>query len=526
VRRGRRARRQDPVLEGGRLPGEKVRGRFRGCLGDDCKVCHGAGKHEKPGNIVVCKNIYDEDDKTVEKGCDGTGLDLDTASFLPRTKNKEHPKRLGGVGSDRDTKMESGDDELTIYGEDEYQKTLSTYAPYLLTGTTAPLFIRSNSLVASGRCSYEDCPVHQFPRQGLERPCIRARGAWCGYPHEMVFGSTDYSAGELCTLAQYNFWLFKYSRMMEAINASRDPGILHSELAAEVLGIPLEEFLKRLKAKDKQAVEFRQASKPKNFGAPAGMGSPKIVATNRKKGAGFTVCEGGPHRNAKGQEGYWGIRFCVLIGGKKRCGVEKITSWGKSRTPCAPVCKACVEVEHNILSPAYFRRFPEMKDYHKWVTKMTDANRRAPCLVWDPEKNKPKIIRERGGCDFSAFANNGFQGMLADIGKDAFVTATRECYLGVKDDGSPSPLAGCRLPAFIHDEPISELFLDTAHLSGPRIAEINVASGKRLAPDVFWKSDTALAFFLDKGMEPVHDPLGKLVPWGPIPEYLKARLAA
>jgi hypothetical protein len=506
--------------------GEKIRGRYRGCEGDDCKVCHGARKHEVAWSIVVCKHVYDADDKTIERGCDGTGLDLTTAPLMPRTKNKEHPRREGGVSTERDTKMSSGDDDLSDYGEDEYNKTLSTYAPYLLTGTKGPLFIRSNPLVDTGRCSYEDCPIHQFPRQGGERNCIRARGAWCGYPHEMVFGSTDYSAGELCTLAQYNFWLFKYSRMMEAINSSGDPGILHSELAAEVLGIPLEEFLKRLKAKDKQAVEFRQASKPKNFGAPAGMGSPKIVATNRKKNAGFTVCEGGPHRNPKGQEGYWGIRFCILIGGKKRCGTEKITSWGKSRTPCAPVCKACVEVEHNILSPAYFRRFPEMKDYHKWVTRMTDANRRAPCLVWDADKGRPKIIRERGGCEFSAFANNGFQAMLADIGKDAFVTATRECYLGVTDDGSPSPLAGCRLPAFIHDEPISELFLDTAHLSGPRIAEIMVASGKKLAPDVFWKAETALAFFLDKGMEPVYDPFGKLVPWGPIPDYLKERLAA
>ena len=41
------------------------------------------------------------------------------------------------------------------------------------------------------------------------------------------------------------------------INESGKPGILHSELATAVIGLPLSEFLVRLKAKDKQAVDFR-----------------------------------------------------------------------------------------------------------------------------------------------------------------------------------------------------------------------------------------------------------------------------
>ncbi|KKW46584.1 MAG: hypothetical protein UY96_C0003G0087 [Parcubacteria group bacterium GW2011_GWB1_56_8] len=489
--------------------GEKVKGRYRGCIGDQCVVCNGRRKLDKLGNEINCKVIKTD---SGDLGCDGTGFDLTTAPMLPRTDKN-------GIGTDRDVCMESGDDDLSDYGENEFEKSHSTFLPYLRKGLTAPLPYNPNVLLATGRCSYEGSPIHQFPRAGGERKCIRARGAWCGSSIEYVLGSTDYSAGELCALAQYTYWAFDYSQMRDAINASGDPGILHSELAAEVLGLPLDEFLKRLKAKDKQAVDFRQASKPLNFGKPAMMGPPKIVYTNRKKNAGFTVCEGGPAENAKGEPGYWGIRFCILVGGEKRCGIEKIMKW--KGFDCIPVCKKCVEIEANVLSPAYFRRFPEIKDYHNWGKSMIKQKRPAPSVVWDAKEGMPRIIRERGFLkwdeEISAMLNNGFQSMLADIGKHAYVTATRECYLGVKDDGLASPLAGCRLPAFMHDEPLSELILSTAYLSGPRIAEIMMASGKLIAPDVVWKAETALGFWWDKSMEPVYNERKELVPWGPIP---------
>lgn len=494
--------------------GAKVRGRYQGCEGDGCVVCHDRRIVPKLGNPVTCKNVFDERGEIVEEGCDGTGLHLSTAPMLPRTTaNKKGDIDKLGVKTNRDTLMESGDEDLADYGENEFEKSRTTYVPYLRTGVHRPLYYSFDVLKATGRCSIENSPLHQMPRNGGERGCIRARGAWCGYPIEMVLGSTDYEAGELCTLSQLTYWLFGYSQMRDAINKSGKPGILHSDLAAEVLGIPLEEFLVRLKAKDKTAVDFRQAMKPIQFGVPGGMGDPKLVLTNRQKSAGFTVAERGPAKNAKGEPGYWGIRFCILTGGAQECGVEKVTEWKKY--PCAPVCKFCVRTVADILRPAYFRRYPEVKDYHKWGAKKVDAKQPAPCVVWDPESNAPKIIRERGGCDFSAFLNNGFQGMLADIMKDAYVTATRECYLGVKDDGSPSPLAGCRLPLVIHDEPVSELILKTAHISGPRLAKIMVASGKKIAPDLAWKAETALAFYLSKSMEPVYDAMGNLIPWKP-----------
>lgn len=496
--------------------GVKVKNRYQGCLGPHCLTCAGLRVLQKHNGKKTCKNVFDDGgDRLVEEGCDGTGFDLNSVPLLPRADKL-------GVKTDRDVKMESGDEDMADYGEDEAEKARTTYIPFLLKGVAAPLDLQPNVLVASGRCSYGH--IHQFPRQGGLRECIRARGRWCGYPIEMVLGSTDYAAGELCTLSSYCYYLFRYSEMMQAINRSGDPGILHSDLASEVLGISLEEFLKRLKSKDKQAVDFRQMCKPINFGVPGGMGVPKLVYTSRKKNAGFTVCADGPARNHKGEPGYWGVRFCVLTGGATRCGEEKILKW--KGYPCTPVCNACCTVVEQMLKPAYFRRYPEVKDYHKWAGKWIEQGKPAPCLLWDAEVQKARIVRERGGCDFPAFCNNGFQAMLSDIGKHAYVNATRECYLGVRPDGSTSPLAGCRLPVYLHDEPLSEMPLDIAHLAGPRIAEIMVESGRLLAPFVTWKADTALAFWWDKAMEPKHDENNKLIPWGPVPDYLQERLAA
>ena len=478
--------------------GLKERGRFRGCLGPACSACSGTRRVSRVTGEVTCK-VEDGD------GCDGTGFDLSTLPTLPRTDKR-------GVKTDRDTKTESGDDDLADYGEDEFEKTRSTYVPYLRTGVDAPLAYSPNVLVATGRCSYEGSVLHQMPRKGRERECVRARGAWCGSPVEYVFGSTDYEAGELCTLFQLCYWLFGYSQGRDAINASGKPGILHSDLAAEVLGLPLDEFLKRYKAKDKTAVDFRQMSKPINFGRPGGMGDPKLVYTSRKKNAGFTVCERGPAMEDD-KPGYWGVRFCVLTGETKVCGEKKVFEW--KRRPCIPVCEACLKVVVGVLSPAYFRRYPEIKDYFKWAQKKIDRHEPAPVAVWDPNENAPKIVRERGGCDFPAFCNNGFQGMLAEIGKHAIIRITRECYLGVKEDGSSSPLAGCRMPLFMHDEPLTELIRMMAHIAGPRVAEIMMESGRTLAPDVVWRAETALAEYLSKSMEPVYDKDGKLILWEP-----------
>ena len=516
--------------------GQKARGRYLGCGGAACTVCGGEEKIEYLGNEVTC-GVGDGDYRcphldcgepqyahpggggatcprghratapTRVTGCDGTGLNLRGAT-LPRTEK-------GRISANRDTLLESGDDDLAAYGENEYEKIRTTQLPWLRTGINRPLSYSVNAVLASGRASYEGSPVHQMTREGGERECIRARGAWCGHPVECVLGSSDYGAGELCALGIYLQYLFGHSEMLRYINESGDPGMLHSVLGAEVLGIRLDEFLLRLKT-DKAIKLVRQAMKPPGFGRPAAMGAAKIALNARLKANGFTVSEAGPARNRKGESGYWGIRFCITIGGAKRCGETKVVEW--NRRPTSPLCKACVEIVERTIFPAYNKRFPEIADYHAWGKR---AVKHGPALsqsvLWSEEAGRPVVIRERlvPKGELSTFLNNPFQSMVADITKRAAVIATRECYLGEKDDGSPSPLGGVRLPIVSHDELVSEMPLAIADAAGRRITEVMESTGTKYAPACkAWKADTALAFWLSKAMEPCTDPTtGKLIPW-------------
>lgn len=487
-----------PVCEGsGKLPktkvtvcrGEKVRGRYAGCTGALCAVCGGKGEQVKPDGEMTCKVVLDADGKP-EMGCDGTGLDLSTAPMLPRSEK-------GGVKTDRDAAMESGDEDVSDYGDSNFEKLRTTYIPYLRTGANRPITFSANSLVATGRCSYEHSPVHQFPRKGGVRECIVARPGH-------VLASTDYAAGELCTLAAVSIWTVGHSKMAEIINETQDPGALHTFFASKMLGKPFEEVQALVKAKDKTAVDFRQAAKCADFGLPGGMGSATFVAAKRKKIEGETKAPDGLV--------YAGIRFCILLTGAERCGVEKVTKWGKR--DITPLCKTCLEVVEEVLKPAFFDTYPEVQEYLDWVANKVRMDGYVPQLAWDSERQKVVELRRRADSGYCANANSLFQGLLADIGKFGFCEITREGYLGVKGDGSISPLARVRYPLFLHDDPVAEIPEDIAHLAGPRIAEIMVAAGKRFAPDVFWKAEPALSKMMSKDAEPVYRN-GRLVPWEP-----------
>ena len=191
----------------------------------------------------------------------------------------------------------------------------------------------------------------------------------------------------------------------------------------------------------------------------------------------------------------------------------KITEW-KRRT-YKPACRKCVELVEDVVRPVFFDSYPEVSEYHDWVGRRVNDGGEALCLAWDAKKGKIVATRRRGGCGFSDMANNAFQSLLADIFKLSYRRMTREAYLGVKEDGSPSPLAGARFPVGLHDEPIAEILRRTAHISAPRIGELMEESGRDLAPDVFWKADPAISEIWSKDMEPRFDADGNLTLWVP-----------
>lgn len=422
---------------------------------------------EKTGNPINCPE------------CGGTGLDLRLA---PRTP-------AGGVRADRDALVESGDADLAALGDNEPEKILSTYLPYLESGVDRPISLRPNVLVASGRTSYDGL-IQLLPRLGGVRECHRARGVWSGLQEDYVYCSVDFAALELCTLAQVCVWLFGQSRLADTINATGDPGMLHTAFAAKIAGVPVEEMAVRVKAKDPDAKKKRDVAKNVNFALPGGAGEARMVSMARGKGAGETVAPDGTV--------YPGIRYCVLIGGAERCGARKVTEWRDRPTP--PICLACVELAAE-LREAWRQQWPEMRDYFQWVTDKVDAGGEFPCFASG---------RVRGGLDFTNGANNGFQALGSDAAKAALRELTRECYL---DRGSP--LWGTRPIFFSHDEVVAEMPLRKSALAGPRMARVMVDAAQPYLPDVRLKADPALMFRWYKNADMAFGAAGELVPWEP-----------
>lgn len=201
-----------------------------------CPVCSGTGKvpSTKTKNKINCAE------------CGGTGLEIPAS--ITRTPS-------GGIAKDRDTLEESDLDELSEVAElTKIKKLKETYLPMLLEGAKAPLNTRANVLLETGRASYEGL-VQLLPRKGGVRECFKARD---GY----YFCSVDYSALELCTLAQVLYDLFNDRSVMAAtIRETSDPGSLHTALAARMMNVDPVEFTARYKAKDKEAEANRQSAK-------------------------------------------------------------------------------------------------------------------------------------------------------------------------------------------------------------------------------------------------------------------------
>jgi len=143
------------------------------------------------------------------------------------------------------------------------EKLNSTWMKYLKLGITKPIQPYYNVLVETGRTSCRS-PNLQNPHraQGL-RECFIPRPGF-------YFAACDYTALEMCTLAQVCIWLFGGSNLAAAINDGIDP---HLKLAAQILGLTYDQAYEDFCIGDNKIREMRQLAKAANFGYPGGMGA-------------------------------------------------------------------------------------------------------------------------------------------------------------------------------------------------------------------------------------------------------------
>jgi hypothetical protein len=340
------------------------------------------------------------------------------------------------------------------------------------------------------------------------RDCIAARPGW-------VFDSEDYEGGELVTFAESALARVGWSDMGQALVAGVS---VHVDFACSMLGIPYDEFDK----KNTRHAQFRQAAKPANFGFPGGMGGLKLALNQRVQGP-DTTHPTGPSTvwDEDAQcwaRGYKGLRFCLLIGGAERCGVDKITEWRDRPTP--PICRRCVECAED-LRAAWLGKFTESRRYLKWHAVNSES------VGWVEQIGTGRV---RGATTYTAESNGDFQALLADVAGRAQWRVTLEQYRRVivrssehaarpsAYEGLPSPLYGSRSILFAHDELFGEAREDVAHDVATRKSEIMVEEFRRLCPNhaPACKAEPTLMRRYHKAAKPVYVN-GRLVPWEPKP---------
>lgn len=354
----------------------------------------------------------------------------------------------GGISTAKKTLVESGDELLKKLAEvGAVAKLLETYVPILESGTRWPICPRYNVLVETGRTSCARPNIQNPPRGGGVRACFVPRAGW-------VYAFSDYDTLELRALAQVCLYMkdelgIETSEMAEALRRGED---LHLSLAAEMLGITLEEAARRMKEGDAEIKEYRQQSKPANFGFPGGM-----AANSFREYA----------------EGY-GIKL--------------------------------TEEQAKTIHETWFRKWPEMRPYFEWIKRLT-AN--------DSPIEQVKSGRIRGGASFCAAANGFFQGLAADGAKAAVWAVAWECYIDEESPlfgCRPSFFIHDEIGIEI---PYDEFGSVRAAAAAQRLSDVMISEMKKWIPDIPISCKPVMCRRWFKGAEQVHVD-GVLVPSKPV----------
>lgn len=143
----------------------------------------------------------------------------------------------------------------------------------------------------------------------------------------------------------------------------------------------------------------------------------------------------------------------------------------------------------------WFQAYPEMTAYFQRVQQVHE----------DGKLVQFKSGRVRGGATYCATANSYFQGLTADMAKDAGFRLAKETITG--------RLKGARLWNFVHDEWILEVPEDRASEYAAVQVEVMEEAGRAWCPDVPVKVEPALMRVWSKAAEPVYDEEGRLQCW-------------
>jgi hypothetical protein len=363
-------------------------------------------------------------------------------------------KQYEGIALDKDACEATGDLVLEAYSEiTSFRTVLSKDVEALRRGQWLPIHTRFDSLLQTGRTSSSK-PNVQNPRR-LEgvRECFVPRAGYW-------YLQADFSGLELSTMAEAAKALVGWSALAEAICKGLDA---HTDLAATILGISYDEcraWLKRKKTHGKDDPQYlaaynaRQTAKVANFGFPGGLGAERLVIFARKL-----------------------YRVTLTIEQAKQ------------------------------LKQIWLSKWPEFRTYFDIIGKRVEAGGAIRQLYVD---------RIRGGATYTEACNTYFQGLGSDVTGESIWDLVAECY-GFGPMGDQSPLYGCRIVNYVHDEFILEVPADLAiaNAAGRRLLEVMRISSNRLVQHVpITVDEFVIMRYWSKDAAHIEDDHGIVLPWG------------
>lgn len=290
------------------------------------------------------------------------------------------------------------------------------------------------------------------PLQQLpRRPGVRQ----CIIPPEgHWFIGADYAAIELTTLGQILLDMFGHSLLAQTIQQGRDPHCLTGSMLA---GTDYDTFVHDLKqpTTKKAAKNFRQLGKGLVFGAAGGLGAESFVEFAR-------LVYGYKYPGTKDEQ---------IEGAKKH--LRQVKAW-----------------------------YPDIAEYLKRVGRACDEGGGFFDLV------QPWSGRIRGRVSYTQASNSPWQGLAGDLAKLAIWKITKEMY-----QKSSSPLYGCRIVVFMHDELLSQAPCEIAAEAAERQSELMIEAAHEVCRDVPTKALPWIARCWEKDAESVRDENGRLIPW-------------
>lgn len=343
----------------------------------------------------------------------------------------------------------------------------------------------------------------------------RARPSYLPEPGHWLL-STDYSAMELCGVAQTTYDLFGYSTHRDKINAGKD---LHQNLGAFLAArLPSEfegdtsdldrnyDLFSQVKIDDPDSYKrWRGFAKPVGLGYPGGLGALTFMSL-AKKTYKVNIMKAALEMP---EEFLPGPDHKTVAWHAEQLGLDtKAWKW----TPMMKGIALSV-----LLKDVWLEVYPEMVDYFDWVAKQHDPHN---CH----SDGSPKLCyttplgMHRAGGSYTAVANGcAMQAIGAEGAKIAVFRIMEAVRVG--------RLRGkAFFPNFVHDENILSVPADPAGAAEviEVVEEIMVDSMQTVMPDVRISVESALMERWLKKAEPVRDRVtGLLVPWRPDVAYEK-----